>query len=73
MLKKSFKTYKVIVCPILQYCSAIYPHVRMHVCMYVRMYVSFLMIKSDVFVSAPKIDGDIKNKLLKIHNKNLHY
>ena len=28
----------------------------MYVCMYVPMYVSFLMIKSDVFVSDLKID-----------------
>ena len=34
----------------------------MYVCMYVPMYVSFLMIKSDVFVSALKIDGYNKNK-----------
>ena len=32
----------------------------MYVCMYV--FVSFLMIKSDVFVSALKIDGYNKNK-----------
>ena len=41
------------------------------VCMYV--FVSFLMIKTDVFVSALKIDGYNKNKMLKIHNKKLHY
>ena len=34
----------------------------MYVCMYVPMYVSFLMIKSDVFVSDLKIDGYNKNK-----------
>ena len=41
------------------------------VCMYV--FVSFLMIKTDVFVSALKIDGYNKNKVLKNHNKKLHY
>ena len=40
----------------------VYTYVRMYVCMYVPIYVSFLMINSDVFVSALKIDGYNKNK-----------
>ena len=35
------------------------------------VFISFLVIKSDVFVSALKIDGYNKNKMLKIHNKKL--
>ena len=59
-VEESVKTYKAIVSPILQYCSATF----VFECMYVWMYAfaSFLMIKSGVFVSALKIDGYNKNK-----------
>ena len=41
-------------------CMYVCTYVRMYVCTYV--FVSFLKIKSDVFVSALKIDGYNKNK-----------
>ena len=45
-----------------QYYNVAQQFTFMYVCMYVPMYVSSLMIKSDVFVSALKIDGYNKNK-----------
>ena len=62
-VEESFQTYKVVFRPILQYCSAIFVFVRMYIWIYA--FVSFLMIKSGVFVSALKIDGYNKNKCQK--------
>ena len=66
MLKNPLKV-KVIVRPTLKILLSnfrffVRMYVRMYARTYVLMYVSFLMIKSGVFVSALKIDGYNKNK-----------